>query len=152
MPKRVELTGEKFHHITVLGPANDGPRVGWQCQCDCGRVFETRTRNLKVEKRKTCGHRDCIYYKALLSGYAYTGEIPLSHLHSAEEVKSMVKQPCNYCEDSKNIGLLTSTSKFRLIPVCQKCRRIRGAMSHAEFVTHVKRIARTQQWLLESDA
>ena len=146
MPKYAELTGKRFNHITVLGQAKDGPRMGWQCLCDCGRIFETRTRSLKVENRKTCGNRDCIYYKALLSGYAYTGDVPLSHLHTAEEVKSMMEQPCTYCGMIKYNGLMPSASKHRLLPVCMKCRKLRGEMKHLDFLSHLKLIAKIQCW------
>lgn len=152
MPKYAELTGKRFHHLTVLGPVRSGLRMSWQCQCDCGRILDIRTRTLTVEKRKTCAHRDCIYYKAMLAGYGYKGEVPLSHLHTAEEAKSMMQQPCNYCGNSKYMGLLPGVSKLKLIPVCMKCRKMRGEMSHLDFISQIKLISTVQRWSGSRDA
>jgi hypothetical protein len=146
MPKYAELTGKRFGHLTVLGPVREGLRIGWQCQCDCGRIREIRTRTLTVEKRKTCANHDCIYYKSLLAGYAYNGDVPLSHLHTAEEVQSMMQQPCNYCGSSKHIGLMPGPTKHRLVPLCSKCRLMRGEMKHMEFLSQIKLIGTVQRW------
>lgn len=147
MPKYAELTGKRYGHLVVLGPIRAGLRIGWQVQCDCGRVVETTTRSLNVYKKKTCSQKTCIYYRALCTGYVYTGEVPLSHLHTAEELIELVKQPCTYCGIVKHNGLMPSSNKHRLLPVCVKCRLMRARLSHMDFLNHIQGIARTQLWM-----
>lgn len=54
--KKLELTGQRFGSLTVLGPAdNIGIRTAWRCQCDCGRVVDVRTRGLRGGYTKSCG-------------------------------------------------------------------------------------------------
>lgn len=146
MPKYAELTGKRYGHLVVLGPIRRGLRIGWQVQCDCGRVVETTTRSLNVYKKRTCSHTYCFYYKALLSGYVYTGDVPLSHLHTAEELRDLVNQPCTYCGKIKHNGLMPSNNKHRLLPVCVTCREMRNKQSHLEFMSQIKLIATVQMW------
>jgi len=47
----MDLTGQRFHHLTVIGPYWEG---GWICECDCGTkdiVIPTH----KLLNQKTCG-------------------------------------------------------------------------------------------------
>ena len=42
--KKLDLTGQKFGKLAVLGPAeNIGSRTAWRCQCDCGRETVVKT-------------------------------------------------------------------------------------------------------------
>ena len=51
-----DLTGQKFHNLTVLkdsGERDNGGQVLWLCKCSCGRTTKISTTNVK--RQKTCG-------------------------------------------------------------------------------------------------
>lgn len=51
-----DLTGFKFHHLTVLERApNRGHFTCWLCRCDCGKVKAVEARYLKSGATKSCG-------------------------------------------------------------------------------------------------
>ena len=55
-PKKLDLTGQRFGKLLVLGPAdNIGCRTAWRCQCDCGRETVVTTRRLRDGHRTSCG-------------------------------------------------------------------------------------------------
>lgn len=54
--KKLDLTGQRFGKLTVLGPAeNIGTRTAWLCRCDCGRETTVKTYRLRCGRTKTCG-------------------------------------------------------------------------------------------------
>lgn len=54
--KRLDLTGQRFGHLTVLCPAeNIGTRTAWRCRCDCGRETVVKTSHLRSGHTKSCG-------------------------------------------------------------------------------------------------
>ena len=54
--KKIDLTGQKYGHLVVLGPAeNIGERTAWLCQCDCGRQVVVKTHHLRSGHTKSCG-------------------------------------------------------------------------------------------------
>lgn len=56
-PKRIDLTGQVFDRLTVLGPAEpstDG-RVRWWCLCSCGVKKAMRARTLRDGNARSCG-------------------------------------------------------------------------------------------------
>lgn len=57
MAKIVDLTGQKFGMLTVTKRAeNDGRRVVWYCDCDCGTTdFLAYGSDLKGNRVKSCG-------------------------------------------------------------------------------------------------
>lgn len=52
MPKKKDLTGQKFGHLTVLKEAlphkqsKRTVKTKWECQCKCGKIVEIQTSNL----------------------------------------------------------------------------------------------------------
>ncbi len=57
--KKVDLTGQRYGHLTVLGPAeNIGTRTAWRCLCDCGQEAVIKTHHLRCGHTKSCG---CLY-------------------------------------------------------------------------------------------
>lgn len=54
--KRIDLTGERFNHLTVesLARAEKGV-LYWNCLCDCGNRTVVRGSNLKRGAVKSCG-------------------------------------------------------------------------------------------------
>lgn len=54
--KKLDLTGQRFGHLTVLEPAeNIGNRSAWLCQCDCGRQAVVKTYHLRSGHTASCG-------------------------------------------------------------------------------------------------
>ena len=54
--KKLDLYGQKFGKLTVLGPAeNIGDRTAWLCRCDCGQETVVTTRRLRDGHRTSCG-------------------------------------------------------------------------------------------------
>jgi len=54
--KKLDLTGQKYHKLTVLeaAPAING-RSAWRCQCDCGVIKIVKTEELRNGGTKSCG-------------------------------------------------------------------------------------------------
>lgn len=57
MPRRVDLTGQTFGRLTVLGRSEIqiGPKTLWRCRCECGGTTDVRTDFLKNGNVKSCG-------------------------------------------------------------------------------------------------
>ncbi|MBT9670480.1 hypothetical protein GPK34_00315 [Secundilactobacillus kimchicus] len=62
MPALIDLTGQTFGHLTVIGRAPDRftksglRRTQWHCQCDCGRTINVDSQPLRRGEQKSCGH------------------------------------------------------------------------------------------------
>ena len=60
--RKLDLTGQKFGHLTVLRPAeNVGTRTAWRCRCDCGNAIVVTTARLRAGQTKSCGQPMCPY-------------------------------------------------------------------------------------------
>lgn len=74
--KRVELTGLRFEHLTVVEHSprkTDGCRNShWLCRCDCGRLLIVRHDNLKAGRTTQCsecrgqGGRKSVFVKDVI--------------------------------------------------------------------------------------
>ena len=57
MPKKIDLTGQVFGRLTVLGEEN--PRttkeLKWLCRCECGKLKAIRGYDLRHNKTLSCG-------------------------------------------------------------------------------------------------
>lgn len=54
--KKLDLTGQRYGKLTVLGPAeNMGGYTAWLCRCGCGRETVVPTRHLRSGHTKSCG-------------------------------------------------------------------------------------------------
>lgn len=56
--KLIDLTGQKFHRLTVLRRSENNTKRGkpkWICQCDCGNTTEVNGCDLKSGNTKSCG-------------------------------------------------------------------------------------------------
>lgn len=61
MRQLIDLTGSRFHRLTVLGRAPNWTReTGWFVRCDCGKEKRVRASNLKSGRVQSCGcfHRE----------------------------------------------------------------------------------------------
>ena len=56
MAKFIDLTGEKYGKLTVLGiQKREKGKIFWNCQCDCGNKISVVGTNLKNGHTKSCG-------------------------------------------------------------------------------------------------
>ena len=56
MPKFIDLTGQRFGRLTVLGRAeNRNKRVYWKCKCDCGKDIIASRNDLRSGDSQSCG-------------------------------------------------------------------------------------------------
>ena len=56
MPKKYELTGQRFGRLVVRGQAVAAkPSTWWVCDCDCGNWTITKTKYLNNGDTKSCG-------------------------------------------------------------------------------------------------
>lgn len=54
--RRLDLTGMRFGKLMVIRRApNNGEKILWYCQCDCGRRSKVYTGNLRRGRTKGCG-------------------------------------------------------------------------------------------------
>ena len=53
---RMDLTGQKFNHLSVIEVAEKTPRaIIWRCICDCGNETKVSTNDLTSGHTKSCG-------------------------------------------------------------------------------------------------
>lgn len=56
MPKKIDLTGQKFNSLTVISSVpSRGGKTYWLCQCECGNIKEVQGTHLKNGAIKSCG-------------------------------------------------------------------------------------------------
>ena len=57
MPKKLELTGQRFGKLTVIqeNPIRMNKKVRWDCVCDCGNLVTVKGANLVNGETKSCG-------------------------------------------------------------------------------------------------
>lgn len=63
MPKAIDITNQKFGHLTAKSKAESrSGKTYWLCECDCGRTKEVQTTHLKNGVTRSCGNKDCPYH------------------------------------------------------------------------------------------
>lgn len=57
MTKGIDLTGQRFERLVVLGYSHFSASMGrmWKCECNCGNVTVVSGRNLRSGTSKSCG-------------------------------------------------------------------------------------------------
>lgn len=56
MPKKIDLTGQKFGKLTALSPAPKvSNRTRWLCRCECGKEIIVDTADLRRGHTQSCG-------------------------------------------------------------------------------------------------
>jgi hypothetical protein len=57
MPAKLDLTGHKFHRLTVLreAPRSAKNKTKWLCVCECGNEIAVHTMHLRAGHTKSCG-------------------------------------------------------------------------------------------------
>lgn len=67
MPKKKDITGQRFNKLVVLKETNERASNGsilWECKCDCGNIILTTGSELRSGKRVSCGK--CPRYENLI--------------------------------------------------------------------------------------
>jgi hypothetical protein len=86
MPKRLEISGQRFGRLLVIGPAYADKRNQWhwRCLCDCGNETIVFGYNLKSGQTTSCG----CYNKEVISSHKMKGT-------KAYNRHSQMKQRCS---------------------------------------------------------
>lgn len=61
MPAMIDMTGMKFDHFSVIELVPERSKHGqamWLCQCECGKKFTARGRDLRSKRTISCGCRN----------------------------------------------------------------------------------------------
>lgn len=93
--KAIDLTGQTFGHLTVLGrgTAPAGRKgVHWECRCTCNRTTVVRADNLRAGITKSCGQCNALIARAL------RGDTARWHMHiwTADKMRMPSGVVCTY--------------------------------------------------------
>lgn len=57
MPKFIDVTGEKYGRLLVLEKVKvrGKKEIYWRCKCDCGKLTQVMSQNLREGKIRSCG-------------------------------------------------------------------------------------------------
>ena len=55
MPKRLDLTNQRFGKLIALTPTHKNGKTAWHCKCDCGNELDVFTFCLKNGNTSSCG-------------------------------------------------------------------------------------------------
>lgn len=53
--KFIDITNQKFNHLTVVERIPNTSPIMWKCKCDCGKTVAVRGAYLKNGHTKSCG-------------------------------------------------------------------------------------------------
>jgi hypothetical protein len=163
----IELTGQVFGQLTVLRRAEKTSKghLRWVCLCACGRECEVIGRTLRSGETKGCptcrllpageAARNSLYatYRAQAQARNYVFELTIG------QFSALTRQPCIYCGIEplqthkpsdcatayiyNGIDRKDNTAGYEgsnCVPCCGVCNKMKGALSHDEFLSHIQRI------------
>lgn len=55
MGKIIDITGQTFGFLTALESTRINGRFGWRCQCECGKIVDVDSNNLRSGRTQSCG-------------------------------------------------------------------------------------------------
>lgn len=112
MSSRLNLTGQKFHRLLILSPAENckSKHTQWNVLCDCGTKKVIRTNSLTRNKIKSCGcykrennkHSRKTYgessFNRLYNNYKQNSKNKNRKFElSKEQFKKLTSSNCHYC-------------------------------------------------------
>ena len=105
MPKKIDLTGQKFNRLTVLNEVLErkGGRIYWHCKCDCGKEVDVRGDSLRDGSIKSCGCLNKENHTRNLKGQRFGKLIALEPTDKKDGSNIIWKFQCdcgNICEIS----------------------------------------------------
>lgn len=166
MARYIDITGRRFGKLVALERVpNQGVKVRWLCQCDCGNKTELNSWDLR-KKVKSCGcllrlKKEESSFNILLYIYkrgakkrGYAWEL------SKEKFREIVKRNCFYCGASprpcyRSTPGLNGYGSFNgidridnnkgyfeknTVPCCGTCNKAKYRKTTSEFRMWVKRI------------
>ena len=105
MPKKIDLTGQRFNKLLVL---EEAPRpdkkhpIKWICQCECGNITNVRPADLRSGHTKTCGK--CSTNKIDILGQQFGKLTVIEALPSNRRGDAMWKCKCECGKIIKTTG------------------------------------------------
>ena len=124
MGKRIDMTGQKFHNLTVIASAGNDPRgeMLWKCVCDCGRECIVCGSYLRTGHTKSCGCR--IGYGHHLGGKRFGKLTAVSKLRMGEKqanVRTDGQWKC-ICDCGREKIVLAGDLIKKKVTTCGNCR------------------------------
>lgn len=170
MSKRIDLTGQKFNRLTVLGYSHmdKWKKTQWFCQCECGGQSIVGTSALKGGNTRSCG---CLWREMMVleEGESAFNDLYASYKHvakkrnlifllSRDQFRKLTQQDCYYCGDAPSNKKTAHKSIFtyngidrvdndrgyepdNCVPSCILCNRAKSILSQAEFFQLITKIA-----------
>ena len=99
MSKMIDLTGQRFGRLTVLGYSGHKDKDGrllWTCKCDCGNIVEKVAHTMKAGRTLSCG---CLLHERK--------GVPQKHgwcLNGGERLYFLWKKMINRCVNPKDVS------------------------------------------------
>ena len=92
--KRIEMVGERFGRLTVMGDSDKGDKCHRYvlCKCDCGNLTEVSISSLRSGLTKSCG---CLHQEEF-------HKIVTKHGHYGERLYPVWKQMKQRCSNTRN--------------------------------------------------
>lgn len=96
-----DLTGQRIGRLVCIGPTSrvrdksGRSLIVWRCQCDCGKITETRSCNLLSGDTRSCGclHDETVAHRNTKHGHAKrSGESP--EFSTWSQMIARCEQPC----------------------------------------------------------
>lgn len=168
MSKRLDLTGQRFGKLLVVGFAglNKYKQFSWNCICDCGEFKVVGSRDLRTGGVKSCGclkrykDKSLSVKKQLYSIFCHNAKKRLHKIEiDFEQYVKLISQPCFYC------GLIGSNTHKRdyinfdlryngldrinnnlgyiesnVVTCCKHCNRAKSDMTAEEFQDWIRRV------------
>lgn len=75
MPKRLDLTGERYGYLVALEWIDYVPSSSrWRCICDCGNTTIVRANSLRIGRTQSCGclHKELLSERSTIHGMSQT--------------------------------------------------------------------------------
>lgn len=104
MAQIVDITGNKYHKLTVIGMIPNKIPIKWVCKCDCGKIKFVIGGNLKSGGTKSCGcdkkksnglSRTSIYQ-------VYKGIIQRCYNHKNKDYRNYGGRGITVCDEWRN--------------------------------------------------
>lgn len=104
MPKRIDLIGQTFDHLTVIARAENYKfgEARWVCRCSCGNIVVVRGGSLRSGNTRSCGcmHKE-IHHGS--SSNSSTGHIGVYFIQRRKKYVAMIKDKCVAYSDDVNV-------------------------------------------------
>lgn len=119
---RVDLTGQRFGRLEVLGAARKDVASGaayWLCRCDCGSDVVTRTDYLRTGRSISCGcwrsnPRPGSAYRARVARLKwFAARDGVAYNLTDSEASAIFELPCHYCGAPPSTVIHQAASKGR---------------------------------------